>query len=233
MDFSWKDKRQLSPKPIGDGKESLLLATDLIVEIDEKQIEVFVPVWQTYELFLSIAEKCGNKAKEYDNKLFDIVREKNSQEDVTQHILIEPTESYIVYDVFECYVQMVVFSVIALEAFANRMIPNNYRKGKKDKKSIERYEKLKDKFLKILPQIYNFQQPINEEWWKDFEFMIEVRDDIVHYKHNNPVDYIQNMYKMFRLAQKKPIPEIAREIIEYYLSRCDIEKYKQKKNPSF
>lgn len=246
MEINWKDKRQLSPIPTQSEEKSIVTATDLVVNLDGECIKVFVPVWETYELFLSIAEKCGTQSKECEDRLFTILRDKNTKKETAGYIIVEENESHLVYDVFECHVQMVVFSVIALEAFANNMIPYNYSDGKRDKKSIERYEKLKDKYLKLLPLIYDFESPKDEGWLEDFEFMIEVRDNIVHYKHNDKVElefrdnnvyanhdqesvYITNMYKMFRLAQKKPIHEIAKEIMEYYKSRCDIEKYKQKK----
>ena len=108
--------------------------------------------------------------------------------------LTEVVEAHIknenVYPYFECLASSFVFSMIALESFANVSIPNKFYHEKKNKKiwaalgkdNIERAIETDIKIGDILPKIFDKPTVKGTEIWKDYLKLKTIRDRLVHLK---------------------------------------------------
>lgn len=84
--------------------------------------------------------------------------------------------------------QFCIFSVCALEAFLNQMIPSNFTYTDKKsglviiKSEIENKWSIQDKIKIIIPKIYNISIAGNAVIWSPLVLLIDLRNDLIHLK---------------------------------------------------
>lgn len=105
-----------------------------------------------------------------------------------QRILLEKynggIKENLVFEYFEEYFSLVIFSFTAIESFCNQSIPEDYcyeeeRKKelkKHDKESVERYVDIKTKIGNILPEIFKSPQIKGVNLWNKFCDLKDIRD---------------------------------------------------------
>lgn len=101
-----------------------------------------------------------------------------------------PVNNSVMFDYFEQFVAHVVFSITALEAFANEAIPSDYvhtvkRQGVEKqlrKADIERSVTLDEKLDRVLPKALGVTSPKGKKLWQRFQKLKTMRDRIIHLK---------------------------------------------------
>ncbi len=93
------------------------------------------------------------------------------------------------YEYFELITTALIFSITAIEALVNSLIPDNYTfttaTGKvRDKAHIERNAKLREKLKDHLTTIYQTADPETEAWWGRFINLEELRNQTIHTKQH-------------------------------------------------
>ena len=106
-----------------------------------------------------------------------------------------PDDHKLLFDFFELMISQIIFSFLAVEAFANISIPKDYthRAKRSDKKFIEEYDKdqterfvnLEAKLDKILPKIFDVKSPIGTKDWDNFQNIKKLRDRLIHLKSSD------------------------------------------------
>lgn len=112
------------------------------------------------------------------------------------------------FDTLEDLIGCVVFSHTALEAFANALIPDDFRfEAERDdrrctevytKAQIERHMALERKLDYILPGICGVKSPKGTKLWKDYTEMRDRRDRLVHLKSIDMVEVKPQQGALFR-----------------------------------
>lgn len=148
----------------------------------------------------------------------------------------EPANLAEFIDIFEMRMGSIVFAHTAIESYANEKIPEDYiyRKISKnkteiyDKDQIERHLSLDLKLGEILPEILNIESPKGDKIWNKYIKIKELRDRIVHIKHDDRRSTIYNEgNKIWDALLNIDNPNFAieaKEIISYYLSGNEIKK---------
>jgi hypothetical protein len=133
-------------------------------------------------LFLHLAHCAYTKIKDLDPiSLFD------------QHPQgIWPDDQRRLFDFFEDFISHVVFSFTALEAFANEVIPKEFKYTFKVEKTgeertyakeeIERRINLDEKLGTVLPRVFAVPSPKGLQVWESYKSIKQTRDRIVHLK---------------------------------------------------
>lgn len=101
-----------------------------------------------------------------------------------------PVNNSELFDYFEKFASHVVFSLTALEAFANEMIPDAYEYQAKKKGAavvlkkpeIERTLTLEEKLNLVLPKALGVPTPSGKRVWEQFKKLKGMRDRIIHLK---------------------------------------------------
>lgn len=102
-----------------------------------------------------------------------------------------PEDHRLVFDFFQEFSAEVVFSFLAIESFANEVIPADFvydwTNGKKEKLSltapqIERQVSLDEKLKRVIPQAHQIRGPSGTRTWQHFIELKKVRDRLVHLK---------------------------------------------------
>ncbi|MCO6162664.1 hypothetical protein [Flavobacterium sp. NRK F7] len=146
-----------------------------------KRIIYFTP--NNISLSLSLMKKSYKQSKKLLKNIFDKYP--------NELIQLETIDKPILYEYFESITTSVIFAYIAVESFANAAIPEdfNYEKinDKKikeiwSKENIERWMPTSKKIKDLLPKILNTSNIVDEIFWKDFENLEQLRNNIVHQK---------------------------------------------------
>ncbi|MBX2968276.1 MAG: hypothetical protein KF803_02810 [Cyclobacteriaceae bacterium] len=104
---------------------------------------------------------------------------------------IDNDQKPLLFDYLEEIQTSVIFSYIAIEGFANAVIPENFQhdrineRGIKEtwnKQNIERWMSTSEKVGVILPKIINSGDIKIQPFWSDFKGLEVLRNDIVHQK---------------------------------------------------
>lgn len=101
-----------------------------------------------------------------------------------------PEDHRPLFDFFERSMAHIVFSFTAVEAFANEVIPRDFRHcvkrdGKDDlmaKADIERRVNLDEKLHVILPAALSVASPKGKKVWEKYRALKKIRDRLVHLK---------------------------------------------------
>lgn len=87
--------------------------------------------------------------------------------------------------------QFCIFSVAAVEAFVNQIIPGDFEYRSKDglvsKTEIEQKWSIKDKLKKVIPQVINISIAGDTKIWSVLMELIGIRNDLIHLKTAYPV----------------------------------------------
>src|SRR5690606_21052862 len=96
------------------------------------------------------------------------------------------------FDYIENMIEAIIFALMALEAFANETIPDDFkyvaaRRGKatvepKHKADIEKYVALDEKLSAVLPQVLRCATPKGSAIWENYLRLRRTRDRLVHLK---------------------------------------------------
>lgn len=130
-----------------------------------------------------------------------------------------------VYNLFGHTSGFVIFLFSAIEAFMNRMIPDNYIYSEKenrrtstyDKNQIQKYLSFETKYSKVIPDISEFdfrkQFPTKHTiLWNLKEF----RDELIHPKQSKGINsYEQISKKALNFKYEKTL-EVVRDYLNYY-----------------
>jgi hypothetical protein len=117
-----------------------------------------------------------------------IAAERALREDPKAELTTHPNAPH-VYAYVEAAMKAQIFMAMAVEAFTNLMIPNDYKynrtwKGKQEelgKDQIERKCSLEDK-MDILATIKSLPEMKQQSFWSPFKELTSLRGDIVHWK---------------------------------------------------
>lgn len=102
-----------------------------------------------------------------------------------------PNDQGPLFDFLENSMAHIVFSFTAVEAFANEVVPRDFRytfkqKGKPDvvlaKADIERHINLDEKLSAVLPAVFSLPSPKGKKVWEKFKAIKKIRDRLVHLK---------------------------------------------------
>ena len=145
-------------------------------------------------------------------------------------VMLMPEDILRYYDYFETMFAAIIFSYTSIEALANICIPWNFQfhKSKKNnptakgrllsKFEIERYIPLKDKLIQVLPQTIHSPDPQPEDWWRDFQGLEEIRNEIIHTKQSKSED----RYSLLLSKRIFDLIEVNKKIISYYGKYIDL-----------
>ncbi|SHG32187.1 hypothetical protein [Flavobacterium defluvii] len=174
-----RDSRTIKLYSEKEKKTYFLASTEKII-IDSKEISYVAP--NSISVSLSLMKKSLKKAKSIYAKI--IPKFKNNKK-----IGIDATSD--LYDFFEEIQTSIIFSYIAVEAFSNAAIPEDFEhekfneKGIKEiwsKSNIERWMTTSEKVGILLPKILNSSDVKQEPFWHTFKNLEKLRNEIVHQK---------------------------------------------------
>lgn len=123
-------------------------------------------------------------------KAFELI--KNDDKDSSElKIITKNTHNIINY--YEEKISSIIFSYTAFEAFLNFSIPEDYnykRKGNKNTEiynhsQIERYISTREKFKKIIPEIYKINNISTQPFYSKIIEIENLRDKLIHFKKEN------------------------------------------------
>jgi hypothetical protein len=132
------------------------------------------------------------------------------------------------YDYFENFMITVIFSFLAVEAYANALIsydPNAFFNigGKKQMRAyeIEKCLSTDEKIKVILPLIKKINIPFTDPIWQNFMVLKQVRDTIVHLKYKDLFSNANNLDNdslYFHFLNKEPInyPRYGYDVIQFF-----------------
>lgn len=135
----------------------------------------------------------------------------------------------------------IVFSITALEAFANQSIPADFewrttrQDGRFDevysREQIERFVSLDRKFNEILPTILGVKSPKGTVIWQRYRELAHLRDRVVHLKNSElePVDHPvpENLWSMVLGTLPIDAPARAIAMIRHFAGGGDIRWVKR------
>jgi hypothetical protein len=180
-------------------------------------------------LFLHLAHRAFTKLKGVEPlTLFD----RHSQG-------IWPDDQGPLFDFFEDFIAHVTFVYTAIEAFANEVLPRDFRytfKLKKtgeeriyDKHEIERNVNLDEKLHLVLPPIVGVASPKGTRVWERYKTIKKLRDRIIHLKsvdqrRSGPED--QTIWGSMLRLYKEPFCDHAHAMLGHFKpARCYFLKY--------
>jgi len=166
-----------------------------------KTAPVVIPQPNLITLYLSISDKAYTKARDlFDNTIEPSL---NYHADSDQFIIDNDRSFELIFDLLEEIITSITFAYSSLEAFANSLIPHNYRKEEKVKRGkiiidcefIQRKYDLKKKLKKIIPSVYNFNFEISHsKTWQDFHKIKHFRDELTHLKQEQYIKTDSGQY---------------------------------------
>lgn len=173
-----------------------------IVSFEGSEIPLLTP--NVIAIHLSISEHAKIEALTLFDKIKKNIKEKKEDSkhpEKRNDVLRE--RSKLVCDYLEKIQTSIIFSVTAIETFANMSIPDDYiykvESNKKtelyNKQQIERNITLKDKISKILVDIYDANPLSEQSFWNDLIELIKIRDNIVHQKNIDDTFYNEILYE--------------------------------------
>jgi hypothetical protein len=179
-------------------------------------------------IFLSMSDKAKAQAKDlFENRIFPNIIENEKG----GFVLKDDDTASLVADYVERIFAAYIFAYSAVEAFSNSIIPEDYvyvDKSEKrhtatyNKAQIEKYVKLKDKYTKIIPGIYNISSPADERFWNTFTELESSRNEIIHVKFGgdhiskHPTPILQHLFVDF---VKRDSISSCRELIAWVVER--------------
>jgi hypothetical protein len=216
------DKRVKKPihfvAPDKSGEMLLQEADDLEFE-KNKKITFFTP--NNISLLLSTSEKALLNAKEIYNKF-------GGEDANTNPVEFVKLTTSLVCDYIENIQTAIIFSYSALESFVNLSIPDDYEyykiqsdsgvayEKKYIRDSIERLIPLKEKLIKVLPDIYDTEPIEKEDFLNKFSILENLRNKIIHQKSIESTELYKDYFKesIFQLCQ------ISVDIINFFYENC-------------
>lgn len=179
-------------------------------------------------LFLSLAHSAYRRIKDVDPfSLFD----KHDQG-------TWPDDHRKLFDFFEDFVSHVVFSFTALEAFANEVVPKEFKYRFKIEKTgeertygkneIERKINLDEKLGVVLPQIFSTISPKGLHIWEKYKTIKQTRNRIIHLKSidlraSGPED--ETIWGTMLRMHRQPFCDHAHSIIGYFRAAINTRRY--------
>lgn len=187
-------------------------------------VELTVSLPSATALFFNIAHRSCLQARDIADR-YDLRKSTGRKRKVTL-----PESDAFAY--FELMLESVVAAHTAIEAYANEMVPVDFKYEYKKpgskiiqvlaKADIERQISLCEKLASVLPAAYSVPKPTNMRGWADYKNLKKIRDRIIHMKavdrkSSGPgVDTIWHA-----LLTTKPPPILARPVLEYFAERCN------------
>ncbi len=123
-------------------------------------------------------------------KAFELIKkgDKNSSP-----LKIVTKNTHCILNYYEEKISSIIFSYTAFEAFLNLSIPEDYEYIKKSNKNteifnhsqIERYISTREKFKKIIPEIYKINNISNQSFYSKIIEIENLRDKLIHFKKEN------------------------------------------------
>lgn len=146
------------------------------------------------------------------------------------------------YDYIERVMESVVMAFMALEAFANEAIPDDYDyhvnkrsaviievMGKND---IERYLSLDEKLSRVLPQALGIKSPKGSRCWNGFSNLNRIRDRIIHMKKADRKSSGPEVSTLWgALFKIEPPYSNAKSVIDYYVKAAGLQYWWHKEFP--
>jgi hypothetical protein len=175
-----RDSRTIKLYSEKEKKTYFLSSTEKTI-IDSTEISYVAP--NSISVSLSLMKKSLKKAKSIYATI--IPKSKNNKRKIGIDIRSD------LYDFFEEIQTSIIFSYIAVEAFSNAAIPENFEyekfneKGIKEiwsKSNIERWMTTSEKVGILLPKILNSSDVKQEPFWPTFKSLEKLRNEIVHQK---------------------------------------------------
>lgn len=199
-----------------------------IIQIgSNKNDTISVPVPNATALFLNISTRAWKDAEE--------IRKRNGIDSETREYSEFSTQKE-AFDYYEQVLQSVTAAFSSLEAFANEMIPDDdeyrYYKRQQDKrifepmnkKQIERYLSLTEKFESVLPEALKTKSPKGRDFWGEFIRLKKIRHRISHMKTDDREfsgpDNPNIWHDLFRISNP---PRQALKMIDFFLKETNAQ----------
>ena len=203
----------------------------------ERQL-LFAPVANPSALLLSLAARLAASARPHLDGLARLELVGNPK---TRQVHGEAAEAF--FAALEDLVGCTVFSVAALEAFANGTIPDDFvheaPRGDGrctemfDKQQVERHVSLEVKLDQILPKIRKVPSPKGSKLWGRFVAMRDLRDRLIHLKSSDtkairdvgtgpawPDGLMNYLWSLLLTERVTEFPTSAKEMMAHYYPNC-------------
>ncbi len=212
----------LSEQKVLYQKESTVVEVKSDISICKTKSSIRIP--NATSLYLSLAFDHSNQAKEAIKNTFNIDEVLFNRDGFDVHQEVES----VFFDYFQHAKASIIFSFMALESFANVILPEDFsweveRDGIKKtftREEIERKCSISEKISDILPKIQNVDSPKGGQLWEKFDSLRILRDRITHLKtkdiRKSSID--DSDYIWARLMQPSVLeyPYFAIRLMEYF-----------------
>jgi len=162
-----------------------------------KDKTIFYTTPNNIALSMNIMKKSFKRSFAMYNKLISSKKDKK--------IDFKDSERFELFDLFEELQTSIIFGYVAVEAFTNAAIPEDFtfkkinEKGIEEtwsKENIERWMQTSEKISKILPEILKSTDIKLELFWTNFKDLEKIRNKIIHQKTiNKGTELNQSLYK--------------------------------------
>jgi hypothetical protein len=164
-----------------NGTESIP-TTDLIIDEGEEKIKFNYVFPNLISLYLNIALISKISAKILFNDIdINLRAESNTS-------ILASQQTGELYNVFENVISSIIFSCMALEAFCNQLIPDDFIDSYgRNKKEIEKKTELITKIKYLIPNIYEIPSPSQLSEWASIIELNKLRNELVHLKSDSGI----------------------------------------------
>ncbi|MBK7667959.1 MAG: hypothetical protein IPJ32_11845 [Sphingobacteriaceae bacterium] len=194
-------------------------------KVNDKQVFYTTP--NNIALSLSIMKKSFKRAKALHKNLILNRKEKK--------IDLKDNDKSQLYDFFEEIQACIIFAYVAVEAFTNAAIPENFKYTKTNEKgieetwnkeNIERWMQTSEKLSKILPDILKSTDIKAETFWPKFKELERVRNEIIHQKTvNKGTELNQDLYEDMLKTSIFDSVKSSLQVIEFYYNLDNAHPY--------
>lgn len=185
--------------------------------LNEQGKEFSVPVPNATAIMLNSSQRTYREAS--------IIR-RNSRIDEKKSNKHEFKSNKDAIDYLELVMESVVTAHIAIEAFANEIIPEDFtyikenKHGKEielTKEDIQRHISLCEKLSELIPVVLNISSPKGKKQWQSYKALKKLRDRITHMKAEDRMSSGSDVDSIWRaLLYTEPPHLYALSIIKYF-----------------
>lgn len=188
---------------------------------------IFYTTPNNIALSMNIMKKSFKRSYDMYKKLITSKKEKK--------IEFKDFEKFELFDLFEELQASIIFGYIAVEAFTNAAIPEDFtfkkinEKGIEEtwnKENIERWMQTSEKITKVLPEILKSTDIKAESFWSNFKKLEKIRNEIIHQKTiNKGTELNQSLYKDMLSSTIFDVIKSSLKVIDFFYNLNNAHPY--------